>query len=290
MDIVRFRGGLGNQMFQYAFLKALSSRGRKVMGSLGRYSKCGQTVRFCLPKVFENVAFEIVDEKKFEEINQRWKEIKQDKSRLKDFLELSDKRFFWVETLPGFYDENIFKTKNCTFVGYWQTEKYFYQIREELLKDFQFSFGEEKLASLKKKLLADDCYVSIHIRRGDYLQYQKGYGNICTEQYYKTAVQYMKEKVREPVFIFFSDDIGWVKEHYKLNDAIYIEAGMFKNYQAWYDMCLMSCCSHHIIANSTFSWWGAWLNQSSKKKVIAPKVWHNEYEMADVCPESWIRL
>ena len=290
MDIVRFRGGLGNQMFQYAFLKALALRGRKAMGSLGGYTHGCPAREFCLNNVFENVLMEIVDEEIFKELNERWREIKQDKISLKAFLNDYPNRFFWVEEPVGTYNEHVFETKNCVFVGYWQTEKYFNQIRKELLLDFQFTKGERMLNIWKEKFLAKNNYVSVHIRRGDYLDIVQKYGNICTKQYYEAAISYMNVVVKEPIFVFFSDDIEWVKEHYEFTNAVFIEANMFKSYQAWYDMCLMSCCLHHIIANSSFSWWGAWLNQKCEKIVVAPKLWENGQEMPDICPDNWIRL
>lgn len=290
MDIVRFKGGLGNQMFQYALLKALSLQGRKVMGSLGFYAKNPNLTAFCLKDVFPNISLDIVDESIFEEINERWRVIKKNKIELENFLIDYAHRFFWVEELNGTYDEHIFETKNCVFVGYWQTEKYFRQIRKELLWDFQFSKGEEQLDRLKKRLLDKDNYVSVHIRRGDYLKHPEIYGNICDEGYYEAALSFVTENIKKPVFVFFSDEIQWVKEHYKYKGALYIEAEMFEHYQSWYDMSLMSCCAFNIIANSTFSWWGAWLNQRAERKVIAPKPWFNEHEMPDICPEDWIRL
>lgn len=295
MDIVRFKGGLGNQMFQYALLKALSLQGREVVGSLGFYENHPQLRQFCLMDVFKNISFDIVDEQNFNIINEQWKQIKQDKKKYNSFIKDYSNRFFWVEETAGKYDKNIFKTHNCTFVGYWQTEKYFIQIRQKLLFDFQFLEGEKRLCILRDKLLKSDNYISIHIRKGDYLNFSELYGNICTEQYYENAMNYMKKQVDTPIFVFFSDDIKWVKEHYKIKNAIYIEPKMFENYQSWYDMCLMSCCTHNIIANSTFSWWGAWLNQRSNKKVVAPKTWINDvgsikYEMPDICPKEWIRI
>lgn len=291
MDIVRFKGGLGNQMFQYALLKSLASKNRNVAGSLGHYIKPSGKRPFCLKNVFKNVSFYMVDEMVFEEINRQWKEIKQNERELTKFLTDYPNRFFWVEDPVGVYDKHIYETHNCTFVGFWQTEKYFIQIKEELIKDFQFFEGEKVLSALKKMFCVSEKYISVHVRRGDYLKNPEIYGDICTEQYYKKAIQLIKKKISDPVFVFFSDDIEWVKNRFWSDDAIYIEESMFKHYQAWYDMCLMSCCSHNIIANSTFSWWGAWLNNRVDRIVIAPRKWANgQYDLLDICPESWVRI
>lgn len=290
MDIVRFKGGLGNQMFQYAFLKALSSQGREVMGSLGYYAKYPQHRPFCLTDVFENVSLNIVDETIFEEIDKKWILIKQDKERREQYLKDYTNRFFWVEEADGTYDPRVFETSNCVFTGYWQTEKYFVQIRDTLLSDFRFSKGEQKLEEMKNKLLGGRQYVSVHIRRGDYLETPDRYWNICTRQYYDAAMAYAEKKVENPVFVFFSDDLEWTREQFQVKDAVFIEAGMFDCYQPWYDMCLMSCCSCNIIANSTFSWWGAWLNQRPEKTVVAPVPWFHGFGMIHICPEKWVRI
>ena len=290
MDIVRFKGGLGNQMFQYAFLKSLSSYNRDVRGSLGFYRKNVNTASFSLTDVFDNVKFELVDDSVFEDIDHKWKRIKQNKDKLALFVKDYPNRFFWVEDPQGTFNKHIFETENCVFIGYWQTEKYFSHIRRELLEDFLFSEGEVQLSRMKEAFLRAENYVSIHIRRGDYLEFSENYGDICTWDYYSAAIEYIKKIIKNPIFVFCSDDINWTKEHYKMKEAIYIEPGMFECYQPWYDMCLMSCCSSNIIANSSFSWWGAWLNQRSDKKVVAPTPWFHNYNMPDICPDDWVRF
>lgn len=290
IDIVRFKGGLGNQMFQFAFYQALKDKNRDVRASLGHYNKRFASREFCLTKIFPQIVLDYISDEEFNTIDMIWREIRNDKIKLEQFKSEPKYRFFWVEESGGTYDAHVFETVNCAFVGYWQTEKYFVQIREKLLQDFQFPKGEEVLCALRERLLSGRNYVSVHIRRGDYLLSPQYYGDICTAGYYRAAMNYIENIVAEPIYVFFSDDMQWVKQNYKLINAIYIEADMFKNYEAWYDMCLMSCCSHNIIANSSFSWWGAWLNKNNEKKVVAPKPWINEYKMPDICPENWIRL
>lgn len=289
MDIVRFKGGLGNQMFQYALLKSLSLQGRKVTASLGFYSRPSCERAFCLNEVFENVCFEVVNERIFKEIDIRWRAIKHNEKKIKEFLQDYANRFFWVEDAYGTYDESVFKTCNCAFVGYWQTEKYFGWAKKELLHDFKFSKGEEQLEKWKKRLTSSENYVSVHIRRGDYLKNSELYGNLSVSQYYEKAMRLAEKRNSNSIFVFFSDDIEWVKEHYYRKRAIYIQPELFDHYQMWYDMCLMSCCAHNIIANSSYSWWGAWLNGRGGT-VIAPKLWLKGYEMPDICPDSWIRV
>ena len=290
MDIVRFKGGLGNQMFQYALLKALSAKGRTVKASLGFYYKRPQLAAFCLNDVFAGASFDVVDENIFEEKNAQWRKIKENERELQIFLCDYANRFFWVEELEGIYDERIFETKNCVFVGYWQTEKYFCNIRETLQRDFSFPYGEDQLKKLGEEFAKNVNTVAIHVRRGDYLNSVDIHGSLWETQYYENAIRYFAEKLINPKFVFFSDDIEWVKKKFCYKNCIYIESGMFENYQPWYDMYLMSVCAHNIIANSSFSWWGAWLNRKQGQTVVAPRTWLKTQAMPDICPDRWIRM
>ena len=265
MDIVRFKSGLGNQMFQYAYYQALKAEGRKVKASLGHYNRHPEKMRFCLTEVFPQIKMEYISDEEFDAIDAQWKKIRDNKEELYVFLRDYKKRFFWVEEKDLQYRPEVFETCNCVFVGFWQTEKYFSSIRDILLQDFQFADGEANLDKWCKRILDRDNYVAVHIRRGDYLNHPEVWGNLSESKYYPNAIYYMEQKVRKPIWVFFSDDIEWVKANYNYENAIYVEESMFVNYKSWYDMCLMSCCSHNIIANSSFSWWGAWLNRKRKR-------------------------
>ena len=116
------------------------------------------------------------------------------------------------------------------------------------------------------------------------------YGNICTVEYYNRALKFVKEKLQNPIFYVFSDDLEWTKNNIKIPNANYISDTLFQDYQNWYDMFLMSCCHHNIIANSSFSWWGAWLNTNEDKVVISPNKWINGEHTKDIWCSSWIRM
>lgn len=291
MDIVRFKGGLGNQMFQYAFVETLRNRCREVRGNLGFYRNHPDLASFTLNKVFKNIYLNEIEDEIFDKIDDRWRKIKKNDKLLKDFKQNITKRFFYVEEKDGTYENEVFLTENCVFVGYWQTEKYFNKIKDVILHDFQFIYGEKKLEKWKNKFLDNTKYVAIHVRRGDYLTDQNLWGNLSESNYYREAILFVISKVPEARLVFFSDDIQWVKQNFKYENAIYIDGNMFDNYESWYDMCLMSCCSHNIIANSSFSWWAAWLNQNNKKIIVAPDKWFFDgRDQKDICPDEWIRL
>lgn len=180
--------------------------------------------------------------------------------------------------------------------GYWQTEKYFIEIEDIIRDEFQF----KTLPSKQNQIIIDEISlqpntVSLHIRRGDYVTSAVSHGvhGTCDMDYYMRAVAYIAERYPGSKFYVFSDDIPWAKENMILPyQTCYIDHNdALSNYE---DMRLMSLCTHNIIANSTFSWWGAWLNKNPEKIVIAPKQWFNDpkhlAESQDVVPEKWIRL
>ena len=134
--------------------------------------------------------------------------------------------------------------------------------------------------------------VAVHFRRGDYTKKRVAdkYGS-CSVEYYKNAVEYIAEKYPNPEIFFFSDDIEWVKENLKFpyNCSYVANNTGDKSFE---DLRLMSCCKHNVIANSSFSWWGAWLNNNKDKIVVAPKKWLQDSSFAqdDIVPKAWIRL
>ena len=141
-----------------------------------------------------------------------------------------------------------------------------------------------------EKISAEPCAVSLHIRLGDYTTpvNKEFFGGICTEEYYKNAVEYIKQKYENPKFFIFSNGEGNITE--VLPDIDYELVNINDENTGWADMYLMSQCKHNIIANSSFSWWGAWLNQNENKTVVAPQKWINGQKMPDICPSEWIRI
>lgn len=284
MDVVRFKGGLGNQMFQYAFVEALRGRGREVKCSLGYYRRHLDLMPFVLDKVFKNVDLNEIPDEEFEEIDNRWKAFKEEGKSFSN----EESRFFWVEESQDVYhfQEKVFNTRNCTYVGYWQTEKYFKACQERVRYAFQFRNLEQRLIDLGNELKRG--YVGVHIRRKDYVD--NSLYDVVTENYYRKAMNYIREIIPESKFIFFSDDMQWVKNHFAKTKGIMCDKDLFEKYEDWYDMYLMGQCVGNVIANSSFSWWGAWLNQNMNPLIIAPKEWLCNRETPDIYCESWIRM
>jgi hypothetical protein len=193
----------------------------------------------------------------------------------------------------GGFDPSIFSEGgNLYLVGFWQNEKYFLDYADQIKLDFSFKKSATGLNSKFLKKIAVEQSVSLHVRRGDYLNYPHSDAkNLAGDDYYKRAVTLMRTKISNPVFYVFSDDPQWCRENLRIgpNTIIVDHNPPNKGHE---DMRLMSACKHNIIANSSFSWWAAWLNQNLDKTVIAPRLWLNDpsIDTSDVVPEGWVRL
>lgn len=279
--ILEFKGGLGNQMFQYAFYLGLVKNGVSVKCMITN----NQSRPFML-NIFPNVHFDEADKEEYTKRVERYanrgffsKGINKAFPFTKDvFIEDEDKEV----------KKWLFAHKGKVISGYFQNIKYIRPVEEEIRKAFHFPNGEKKLEDYADQIRGQG-YVGVHIRRGDYLQLSDIYGNICDDRYYDTAMDYFEEKGINK-FVFFGNDMEWIKNKYQRSNMTFFEGNGFDLYQDWYDMYIMSCCDHNIIANSSFSWWGAWLNNNLGKVIIAPKKWINTKKMKNVCPSEWIRL
>ncbi len=178
-----------------------------------------------------------------------------------------------TEDGPGeFYPE--YSKRHFPFLvyeGYWQTEKYFHDQQHKIRKTYQFNETKlnDKSRSLSEILKIENS-ISIHVRRGDYLENDE-LGGICTLTYYQDAIKIMNSKVKDPIYYIFCDNKKWVNDNFSFFK--YIKVDWNENNESWQDMFLMSKCRHNIIANSSFSWWGAWLNNNKDKIVVAPDKW-----------------
>lgn len=258
MIITKLQGGLANQLFQWAFGKSLSEKyNRPLYLDLNFYNnQVGVTKReFSLNK-FPNLKYNA----DIPNINS-------------PVIRLSDDFIF--------REYNILDNYTYYLDGYWQSEKYFKNIestiRQELSPD---DVTKERLS----KFIGDGNSVSMHIRRTDYVT-SNGFHPVQTISYYEKALDIIREY--DSLFVF-SDDIEWCKSNLKFNNIVFVEG--FSDVE---DMWLQSMCKNNIIANSSFSWWGAWLNTNKDKKIIAPTNWFGNQanlNTSDIIPNDWIRI
>lgn len=275
--IVRYQGGLGNQMFEYSLSILLKENGYTVYNDLSFYDNKLEVMPFVLNDVFKNISVHNFLSSTFMT------------KILRRFYMIMGK--YIIEDNYTKFDKDIFKHQGW-IDGYWQSYKYYDSIRNKLLKEFTFDkITNMELVKIEKMILETEA-VSIHVRAGDYLKPENynNMGGVCNKAYYLKAVECIHKNIANPVFFVFSDDIEWAKNNIAVSNAIYLDFKKNSEYKDWMDMYFMSICKHNIIANSSFSWWGAWLNQNPDKFVISPQRWSNKYENTEVCPQGWIRL
>ena len=285
MIIARISGGLGNQMFQYAIAKSVAIKNNDVFKlDISFYPK--QTLRKYELNLF-NIEQNLASD---DECNRlRGKDNFIFKVLKKLGFEKRPKSYY-KEKEVAVFDDNVFNLKGDIYLdGYWQNENYFKVIKDEILKDFTLKQDISKEAKEYLKQIEHSNSVSLHIRRGDYVQNidtNKTHG-ICDINYYKKAIKYISDNVSNPKFYIFSDDIAWCKENFEfLENKIFAD----QTKSALEDLELMKNCKHNIIANSTFSWWGAWLNENKEKIVIAPKIWWSARPDKTIVCDGWIKL
>lgn len=283
MQIIRILGGLGNQMFQYAFYKSLNNSEENLL-DITDFNHYKLHNGFELEKVFQLKNVKHAELRDIEVLSDCKLDVL---SRIKRKI-VGRKKTHIIESYLHF-DEKYGNMKNVYFDGYWQSEKYFKNIEKEMRKEFIFpEFTEKQNTEIFEKIEKMNS-ISIHIRRGDYLNHPL-YSNICSIEYYEKAINYVKNKIEGPVFFIFSNDIDWCKENFSFEEAYFVDWNIGE--KSFRDMQLMSSCKHNIIANSSFSWWGAWLNNNLDKIIIAPSKWLNDerVDIDDIIPEGWIKI
>ena len=277
MLIVNLTGQFGNQMFQYALGRHLQLRGKKVLYYTGYYRQHPEH-DLALPRIFGLNLQEATSNQVLACREGRHRLI--DRLRRKVF---GRHEHVFTEVGRGslVYKPEVFDFKRGLIDGYWQSEKYFLPIADTILKDFIFPEASERNKLLAKEM-SENISVSIHVRRGDYL----GGFPVMDETYYNPSMTYFTKKYGDVHFYVFSNDIDWCRHYLKAEIITFV--GWNTGKDSPFDMWLMTQCKHNIIANSSFSWWGAWLNQNEGKEVIAPKTWFNRIETPDIYCDGWV--
>lgn len=291
MIIAKLIGGLGNQLFQYAAARSLALKH-------GVEAKVDSSV-------LETDTKGVYTQRKFE-LSSFAADIQiANEKELKPFLNKYNSKF--IRTLqrnaPGLFSTLYVKENgnrfnmgflgwpaNTYLDGFWQSELYFKFYEEEIRSDLEFNAEiKNKNKDLANKINSLNS-VSLHVRRGDYVSLASAnqFHGLCSLDYYNEAVKTIADKAGAIELFVFSDDQTWCKQNLKFNFPIHF----VETNDAYSDMYLMTQCKHNIIANSSFSWWGAWLNANENKVVVAPKKWFNEpsIDTTDVIPIEWLQL
>lgn len=295
MYVVKISDGLGNQMFQYAFARKIQLiSGKSVyldtrfINNEDRPNRTGE----------KNIFIKKNDQRKFglnhfkihlpvadKKILSHWKFLNCKNEMDKIILWLSQNDMWWYQYLYEKQESKvdflnqIHRSLPTYFEGYFFNLNFYNDIRDILQKDFILK-KPIKISSKLKRVLDSDDTVSIHIRRGDFLKLNR---DISQKNYYFDAIEMMQKYVKNPVWLIFSDDIEWVKNNFKISgEKVFISDMGYEDYE---ELIIMKNCKNHIIANSTFSYWAAYLNPDFDKKVICPKRWKTE-----IVPGDWIKI
>jgi len=281
-------GGLGNQLFEYAFGRSLSIRTggeliidtwRSLRGRSRPFQLDHFNIKARLPTKFENIICRLVDSPRLRAA-----------SRMIRRIAPGSLPTVVRQRQHGF-DPKVFEYPGSVFLdGWWQSELYFHQHRDVILSELKLRDPptETNLKSLDQ--IRNSTAVCVHVRRGDYVTDPFIFNRIgvCGLEYYQSAINLIGQRVASPTFFVFSDDPEWTRQNLPVPEPRHFishNCGV----SDWEDLRLMSACRHFIIANSTFSWWGAWLCAHSQKFVIAPERWfaNSRSSTKDIVPREW---
>jgi hypothetical protein len=292
MVIVRLMGGLGNQMFQYAMGRALAHARQapvKVDFELLKadakrtYALDGWNVSAPVATLFEVLRIRAANKLS-------WK--------------LKPSAPFYVRPVlreqTFLFDPDALRApQRCLLIGYWQSEKYFKNIEATIRQEFTLRIAPGDKTQEVARAIQSCNSVCVHVRRGDFISEphtQQAHGT-CSLEYYRQAAEYIAQRIPDLRFFVFSDNAQWVRENLALGVPITVidhnpPGDGHAPGREHEDMWLMSLCKHAVLANSSFSWWGAWLNPVRDRIVVAPRQWFGSlgHETRDLIPEHWTRM
>lgn len=302
---MNIHGRLGNQMFQYAFMRAIMKKNnikelqlnfskevysRNFSNDLSyfniiKYKEMEKINLSIYQKILlvgviltEKIMGKIMPRKKFL--------IKQNKFELKMSNFLSKRGIYYLQMGYANFKKSKFKNQYCN--GCFESPKFFDNIKNEIMHEFTPKYEKLKKNKVMYDLIDKTNSVCITIRRGDFLSKENIKNHyVCTPEYFEMAIKKIMELIENPTFFVFSDDIEWVKKNMKFPNNVYFECG---NDPVWEKLRLMYSCKHFIISNSTFSWWAQYLSRNTKKIVIAPSRWKNSYQNQDIYCDDWILI
>lgn len=296
MIVIRIYEGLGNQMFEYAYAYALNKR-RIYKNNVYIDTRDIIANKLDAKRIYRPITidqFQLSLPKASSKILKKWEYIENSSIMQKATYQLS-KWGLWKYKIMVESDYNYNKcyckpNDNLYIMGWFQHSEYFNNVRSELLSEFTLK-QKFVIPNNLQEYMKNYEVVSLHVRRGDYVSNRSARKvmYICKEEYYKAAVEYIQTYIRNVFLFIFTDDVEWVKrrltfpfpsivisKHYGFTDA--------------QELILMSKCKHNIIANSTFSWWAAWLNTNQDKIVIAPKRWFVDKKRKNIAMKEWVTL
>lgn len=288
--VIYLGGGLANRMFHLAFGYSLKAKGCDLLFDDHSFKSEFEHDNIDVTTIFPNLDMQRMP-------NGMYKYVKGNRITDKILRRLSwlTGEKYYISHSKG-YDKSFVNSisKPGYIIGSFQNEEYFFNIANEIHKRFSFKpfFDEKNLWFINQ--IKDSESVAIHVRKGDGYSSWKRFQGTCPLEYYKTAIEYMQLKLKNPRFFVFTDSPTWVKENFSWLKYDLVDWNPTVGWGNHFDMQLMSMCKHNIIANSTYSWWGAWLNNNLRKIVIAPRYWYSKSislkEQRNIVSDLWIKM
>lgn len=284
---VEIRGGLGNQMFEYAFARNIQEKtGQDIclhisyldedkIGTKRKYELDNFQLNPNVKTTYEKLPL-IVDNFR----NPAIKILKRLFPKLCFNFFHQFGAYIWKENT--YINFKISPKKNYYLLGFWQSEKYFFNIKETLIKEFVLRKVSDEFIKAKREISNMDDAVCIHIRRGDFVGSNH---EVCDMNYYRDCINYFTERKPNTSFVFFSDDVQWVQSMFSDLQNSYIVSENIIDYE---QMMLMSLCKHYILSNSSFGWWGQYLNADKNKTVLAPSRWYIDSYDRSIYQDNWV--
>ena len=285
MIIINISAGLGNQMFMYAFGRAMSLKHKKALildisnlenDNLRSYG----LQHLFLPKEVKLLSEDQLLEKrckiKKKVMNIYAKLLGYSYENINDVLKLNKLGYFYYSGRKYIPEIRLSNARICYFYGMFQCEKYFHEYKEVICKELKVSECVNDFCKNIVQEMEQENSVCVHIRRGDYLKSK--IHNVCGDNYYRDAIEKMESIVENPRFYIFTDDPEWAKQHYP-SEKYRIVSSSNTDYE---DLYCMYHCKHFIISNSTFSWWAQYLGEAEDKVVIAPERWYNNMDKTEI--------
>lgn len=297
VSVVKFQGGLGNQLYQYAFVEALRRRNPRHLIKVDFSWFSLNTTRKLDLRHFR--LWPTLEEAELGEIRRVFWPARSGVSRIVGYFQerVGEKKIV-IEEKPGFFPDLLRVNEARYFEGYWQSYKYFEPFFNEIQSNFEIyeSSISNKILELGRRVLKTKS-VAIHVRRGDYASDPLAlkFHGLCSLEYFLTAIELMNDLIPDAEFFVFSDDPHWVTDNLKLSAQIHLVSGNMSQ-SVIEDLYLMQRCHSFILSNSTLSWWAAWFStqshQNAKSFVIAPREWFRgiSFQIDDILPPSWIRI
>ena len=280
MIYVRIWEGLGNQLFQYAYARAVQLRNNEDVRLCALHGRGKRTFR---QYELDKLAITLSRDKTFERIAEYVDSHQKVRELVEMISGLSGVNGYIEEQDVQYKEELKFLKGNYYVSGWLQNEKYFKEYEDIIRKEIRPK-KKIKISKELKYILDNKETVSVHIRRGDF----KKYNNLLSMDYYKKALDLIETQVENAYYVVFSDNLDWVKKCMQFDKDVYF-VNEDKKLEDYEELFVMSKCKHNIVANSTFSWWGAWLNTNINKIVIGPEHWFARSKL-NIMPESWIKI